>query len=127
MSHKSKGSNAERELLHMFWSAGWASMRAAGSGSTSHPSPDIIASNRARTVAVECKSSKFTFVYLYKEEVEALDEFCRIYGAEPWVGVRFDRQPWYFIPTSELKDTGKRLRADLKLVTLKGVIFDELV
>ena len=38
MSLKSKGSNAERQLLHMFWDAGWACLRSAGSGSMNHPS-----------------------------------------------------------------------------------------
>jgi Holliday junction resolvase - archaeal type len=40
---KSKGSKAERDLIHLFWSKGFAAMRAAGSGSSQHPSPDILA------------------------------------------------------------------------------------
>ena len=42
---KSKGSKAERDLIHMFWAKGFGAMRAAGSGSTQHPSPDVIAGN----------------------------------------------------------------------------------
>ncbi|RMF06523.1 Holliday junction resolvase [Candidatus Woesearchaeota archaeon] len=127
MSHKSKGTNAERELIHLFWAAGWASIRVAGSGSTKYPAPDVLAGNNIRRLAIECKSSKKEYVYLYKEEVGQLEEFCNVFGAEPWIGVRFDKQQWYFIPAQDLRDTGKRLRADLELVKEKGVIFDELI
>ena len=36
---KSKGTRAERELLHLFWENEWACMRSAGSGSTTQNSP----------------------------------------------------------------------------------------
>lgn len=46
MSHKSKGINAEREIIHLFWSMpGWTACRVAGSGSMKYPSPDVIAGN----------------------------------------------------------------------------------
>ena len=50
---KSKGSKAERELISMFWKKGFAAMRAAGSGSTHHPSPDIVAGNGKYFFAIE--------------------------------------------------------------------------
>lgn len=127
MSHKSKGSNAERELMHMFWNAGFACVRAAGSGSTRHPCPDLLASNRSRSIAVECKASKYNHIYLYKEEVEELIQFASIFGSEPWIGVRFDKQPWFLIPASDLKETPKRFRVDLEGVKLRGVLFEELI
>lgn len=127
MNHKSKGSNAERELIHLFWGSNWAAVRAAGSGSTPHPCPDVIAGNNLRRIAVECKSSKNTYVYLDKAEVVALEEFCSVFGAEPWIGVRFAKQPWFFIPTSDLRETPAKFRADLEMVKMKGVLFEELI
>ena len=55
MSTKSRGSNAERDLIHKFWGEGWAALRAAGSGSSQFPAPDIIASNNVRKLAIEVK------------------------------------------------------------------------
>jgi Holliday junction resolvase len=57
MKLKAKGSNAERELVHMFWDKGWAAIRVAGSGSSQYPSPDVLAGNNLRKLAVECKAS----------------------------------------------------------------------
>ena len=58
MSRKSVGINAERELIHLFWSSGWSAVRIAGSGSSHYPSPDLIASNIARKLAIEAKVTK---------------------------------------------------------------------
>ena len=50
---KSKGSKAERDLMHLFWENGFAAMRAAGSGSTQHPSADVVAGNGKLYFAIE--------------------------------------------------------------------------
>ena len=49
MSLKSKGINAERELIHKFWGVGWGAVRVAGSGSMRYPSSDILAANRSNS------------------------------------------------------------------------------
>ena len=51
MSTKSKGTNAERELIHAFWGKGYAAIRSAGSGSMKYPSPDIIAAKKGKRFA----------------------------------------------------------------------------
>ena len=59
MSLKSKGINGERELIHKFWNTNsWAAVRVAGSGSMKYPSADILASNKLRKLAIECKVIK---------------------------------------------------------------------
>ena len=46
MSRKSKGINAERELIRLFEDTNkWSACRVAGSGSSRYPSPDIIAAS----------------------------------------------------------------------------------
>ena len=53
MSRKSKGINAERDLIHKFWGTGkWSAVRIAGSGSMKYPSADILATNKLRTLAI---------------------------------------------------------------------------
>ncbi len=43
---KSKGSAAERELIHKFWANSWGAIRVAGSGSSQFPSPDILVGSK---------------------------------------------------------------------------------
>jgi len=127
MPQKQKGSNAERDLVHKFWATGsWAAHRIAGSGSSKYPSPDIIASNNIRRLAIECKSSK-TSVYIPKEEIGALQEFSKMFGAEPWVAVRFDRQEWYFISIDDMNETNTNYSVSLELAKQKGLLFEEFV
>jgi len=128
MGQKQKGSNAERDLVHKFWQTGtWAAHRIAGSGSSKYPSPDIIASNNLRKVAIECKSSKKTSVYIPKEEIKALMEFSSMFGAESWVAVRFDRQEWFFLSIEDMNKTEINYSVTLALAKMKGLLFEEFV
>ena len=60
MNTKAKGTQGERELVKFFNEAGWGCIRIAGSGSSRYPSPDILAGNAVRRVAIECKVTKET-------------------------------------------------------------------
>ncbi len=125
---KTKGSCAERELIHMFWKEeGWSAHRIAGSGSSKYPSPDVIAGNRRRRLAIECKVTKFDYQYLGKEEVGMLKEFSDIFGAEPWIAVKFNRIGWYFLNPDDLKETEKNLVVKVDEAKNKGLLFDELI
>ncbi|MEM4336747.1 MAG: Holliday junction resolvase Hjc [Candidatus Woesearchaeota archaeon] len=128
LNKKQKGSKAERELVELFWGAGWAAHRIAGSGSSKYPSPDIIAGNFSKKFAIECKSTKSKNQYITKEQAEALQRFSEIFGAEPWVGVRFNRKEWYFMPLKEIKQTeGKNLVINIKKAKTFGLNFEELI
>jgi Holliday junction resolvase len=107
MNRKSKGIKAERELNHLLWGEKWACVRVAGSGASRYPTPDVLASNGKRVLAIECKSSKSKFQYLGMHEVEDLRQFSQIFGAEAWIGVRFSSSPWRFFTLDELKKTEK--------------------
>lgn len=127
MSQKSKGTNAERELIHLLWSKGYAAVRVAGSGSSRYPSPDILAGNIQRKLAIECKSVKATSKYLPKEEVLALQEFCGTFGCEAWIGIRFARNEWFFVAPEDLRETPSSYMVSTELVKLKGILLDELL
>ena len=127
MSRKSKGIGAERELIHLFWSRNWASLRVAGSGSSRYPSPDVLAGNGNRRIAVECKSSSETVKYLTAKEVSELEKFSRIFGAEPWIGMRFNDMKWYFLSLEDLKNSGNSFSISVELAKKKGLEFDELI
>ena len=134
MKTKAKGSNAERELLHQFWEHGIACMRAAGSGSTKHPCPDLIAGTPTRKLAIECKATGGNKQYLERGQIEELKTFCQTFGAEAWIAVRFDHYSkkdalgWYFLTLEDLKETeGNNYVISIELAKLKGLRFEELI
>ncbi len=128
MSKKSKGINAERELLHKFvQSGGWLAMRAPASGSIKYPCPDLLVGNQLRKLAIECKSTAGIKQYVRAEQLEELKEFCSIFGAEPWIGVRFDRLDWYFLSIEDIEKTaGGNYLITLQSAKQKGLLFEEL-
>lgn len=127
MSLKSKGINAERELVHMFWGKGWACLRIAGSGSNRYPSPDVLVGNKLRRLAIECKTTKDQKKYFEKKEIEALKKFAGVFGAEPWIAVKFKSHEWYFITTEDLKETEKGFMASTETAKSRGLLFEELI
>lgn len=127
MSKKSKGICAERELIHKFWGNGWSAVRVAGSGSIKYPTPDIVAGNNIRKIVIECKSSKSKYQRLSGKEILELQEFSKIFGAEPWIGVKFSRNQWYFLTVEDLKDTGENYSITMDIAKRRGFSFEEMV
>lgn len=112
----------------MFWQTEeWSSHRVAGSGSNKYPSPDIIAGNCQRMVALECKTLKKGKKYLGKEEIQQLKKFCEKFGAEPWLAMKFNRQPWAFLKLEDLENTGVCFAISQNLIEKKGITFQELI
>ena len=129
MGTKAKGSRAERELLDMFWKTGsWAGYRSAGSGSTPLPSPDLLVGNGKRYLAIECKSLKTKAKYLKPEQIKELIEFSKRFGAEAWIGLRFNNLGWYFVQPERLEKSKKgSLIASLEILKEQGLTFDKLI
>jgi Holliday junction resolvase len=128
MNRKAKGSNAERELVKMFWDSGWAAIRVAGSGSARFPNPDVLAGNRIRRVAVECKTVHDSKKYLSGADISQIKEFSEKFGAEPWIAVRFDSQQWYFMGIEEIAGTkDSNFVVSLELARHSGLLFSEFI
>lgn len=126
MSLKSKGSNAERELLGMFWAAGWAAIRSAGSGSMHFPSPDLLVGNKVRRLAIEVKCINNDKKYFPKDEIKQLINFSTYFGAEPWVAIKFSRCDWIFVNPEDLEETEKSYVFYKKNIEL-GLSFEEVI
>jgi len=125
---KQKGSRAERELLSMFWNNSYAGFRVAGSGSTPLPSPDLLVGNGKRYLAIECKSLKTKAKYLEEQQIKELIEFSKRFGAEPWIGLRFNNLGWYFIQPEKLEKTKNgSLVASLEILKEQGLSFNKLI
>lgn len=127
LNKKAKGSNAERDLIHQFFANGWVAIRSAGSGSQQNPSPDILAGNNLRRLAIECKTVNDTKKYFTKKEIEELVYFANKFGAESWVAVRFDRIDWFFLNIEDLELKDKSYFVDVIIAKRKGLSFGQLI
>jgi Holliday junction resolvase len=125
-----KGDRRERELVNKLDDAGFAVMRAPASGSaTDRELPDVLAGDAGEFYAIEAKSSAGDPIYLDGEEVEALTYFARNFGAKPRIGVRFDREDWYFFhPGDDAVHVtgGGNYRVKLETALADGTDFAEL-
>lgn len=129
MSSKGKGSRLERELIQKFYDTGvFIPLRAAGSGSTPLPCPDLLVGGKGRVLAIECKGGKSSR-YINKKQISELKEFAEKFGAEPWLGARFNNTEWLFLTLENLKEsrTGNNFVVDLKLAREKGIKFEDLI
>lgn len=127
MSRKSRGIGAERELVHKFWANEWACIRVAGSGSSRYPSPDLLAGNNVRKLAIECKLVKNMDKYFPNKEFDELKQFSIIFGAEAWIAIKFTGFSWLFLNLEDLKQTDKGYSISFSSAKLKGLSFDDLI
>ncbi len=127
MKHKIKGVNAERSLIHLFFANEWCAIRVAGSGSSRYPSPDIIASNSKRKLAIECKTTKSKTLYVSKGDIAQLKEFSDLFGSENWLAVRFDRTSWRFMKPEDMEEKGKNFSIKAIDAEKKGLTLKELI
>jgi len=108
MSNKSKGSNAERELVKIFTEHGWRALRAAGSGVNDDSPCDIIVGKIGkRGFAIEAKSSRKDSIYISKSQIEDFIRFAHMIGLNAAIAVKFSYEGWIFITPDKLKDSGK--------------------
>ncbi len=129
MTRNAKGSNAERELLHMFWGKEWACLRSAGSGSMKYPGPDLIVGNREmnRRLAIECKCTGKGKVYLNQWDMNQLKDFAKIFDARPFFAIKVSRKGWFFLMPEDVETTNTGFVIDFKVAERRGLLFDELI
>ncbi len=128
MKTKSKGSRLERELLHKFWNNKWFCTRMAGSGSMPFPCPDLLAGKKGRILAIECKGGNGKQRrYIDKQQVLELKSFAKGFGAEAWIGARFNRLGWYFLTIDLLGKSTNNFYIDKELAADKGIPFSKLI
>tara|TARA_Y100000310_G_C20682017_1_gene816538 strand:+ start:3124 stop:3498 length:375 start_codon:yes stop_codon:yes gene_type:complete len=112
----------------MLWEQFGPCVRVAGSGSTPKPAPDLLASNGGRCVAIECKAIKGEKRYFDYSELMQLKLFADNFGAEPWVGVRFDKLGWWFVKVDKIrKSKGESFLVSLSRVKKEGLKFEEFI
>ena len=120
-NRKRKGIQAERELLTLLWASGWAAVRVAGSGSSRFPSPDIVASNGVKVLALECKVVKTNTKFFPLKEIQELLEFSKRFKAEPWIAVKHFKQ-WFFVRVEHLSMSNNGFSFNKALLGEKGLL-----
>jgi len=127
MSRKSKGINAERELVHKFWDKNWACVRVAGSGSQKYPSPDLLAGNNLRKIVIESKLTNDKAKYFSDDDIYQLKIFASMFGAEPWLAIKFSKD-WFFVSPEDLKETkGLNFSISIENARIRGLSFEQLI
>ena len=127
INRKAKGTKGERELVTFFNKSKWCCVRVAGSGSTKYPSPDILAGNGIRRLAIECKVTKDKKKYFTNTEIEQLSFFSTTFGAESWVSIKFPDEPWYFLMLEDLQKSGNSFVVSVELAKIKGLLKEDII
>ncbi|MDR2623911.1 MAG: Holliday junction resolvase [Methanobrevibacter sp.] len=124
-----KGSKEERDLVHIFWDKGFAAMRApASGGATKKPLPDVLAGNSKKYLAIEVKTTTKELIYVDSSQIDGLYKFCEIFGAEPYLGVKFKQTKWLFLNIESMTKTkSKNYKVDKNLALEKGLDIDEVI
>ncbi|MDR3290667.1 MAG: Holliday junction resolvase [Methanobrevibacter sp.] len=124
-----KGSKEERDLVQLFWTKGFAAMRApASGGATKRPLPDVLAGNSKRYLAIEVKTTSKELIYIDSSQINGLYEFCEIFGAEPYVGVKFKHTKWLFLNIELITKTrSQNYKVEKNLALEKGLDIDEII
>lgn len=126
MSNKAKGSKAERELLDILTQNGWRAARVAGSGVNDNSPCDLFAAKLGkRGFVIEAKSSKKSNIYITKEQISDFVLFSQMIGLSPVIALRFNREGWFFINPSQLKDTGKSWAVSIETAKTEGKRFGQ--
>ena len=103
-----KGYMEERDLVNKLWDLGFASLRVpASGGATKKPMPDVIAGNSDIYLTIEVKTTTKDKIYINSEQINELYEFSKIFGAEPYIGVKFKYTKWLFISPNSCPKTDK--------------------
>jgi Holliday junction resolvase len=126
MSNKSKGSNAERELVSLFTENSWRAVRVAGSGVNDDSPCDMIVGKLGyKGFTIEAKSSRSNYIYIKKSQIEDFILFSSTIGLTPVIAVRFTYEGWIFINPEQLEDTGKNWVISRKKAKLEGKKFSQ--
>ena len=123
-----KGSNEERDLVQKLWKKGFAAMRApASGGATKKPLPDVLAGNSKIYLAIEVKTTTKEKIYIDSSQIDALNEFSDIFGATPYLGIKFKYTKWLFLVPEKIERTrSNNYRIEKDLAIQNGLDLDEI-
>ncbi|MDD3083610.1 MAG: Holliday junction resolvase Hjc [Candidatus ainarchaeum sp.] len=113
MTRYDKGANAERELIKMLDSRGFAVLRVAGSGVNPLPCPDVVALLNGKIIAFECKARKGAYLPIQKEQMDEEVSWAKKAGAIFVVAWKIPNKGWLFISPEIFHLAGKNYMLSL--------------
>jgi len=124
-----KGSAEERDLVHKLWDKNFAAMRTPSSGgATKKPLPDVLAGNGKIYIAIEVKTTTRNKFYVDSHQIDGLYEFCDIFGAIPYIGVKFKYIKWIFLSPEKIERTrSDNYRVEKSTALIDGLELDEIL
>lgn len=127
--NKAKGSKVERELFQMFIENNYRAVRVAGSGTMEYADCDLLAGRAGgKKFCIEVKSSKKPVKYIDKKQISNFITFSEIFGLNPVIAIRFNRDGWFFInPLKQkiLEDSGKNFVVSIETARKRGRRFSQ--
>ena len=127
MAGYAKGANAEREMARILWDYGFAMMRAAGSGKSTLPSPDMVAIKKGRIIAFECKAWKGRYLNIEHKQMDELAEWCRMAKADFFIAWKVPHKGWFLINRNDMKKTAKAYVISVETAKKKGKKIESLI
>ena len=125
-SRKRLGSDAERELCHIFISKNFRVIRSAGSGTLTNSECDIVVANKKKAYCIESKSTRKGGVYIPKDRMIKFLKFAEDTNFTPLVALRFIRERWIFVKPEQFNSEGNTYGITLKKAKEEGLIFEKL-
>jgi len=98
-----KGARAERDLIYLLNSHGFACVRCASSGGWFSPIDVLALRQGGRVIAFECKAHK-TMPKLEKSKLRRFKEWCENAGAWGFLAWRPPKKPWKFLPLNDAEN-----------------------
>ncbi|MDD3178269.1 MAG: Holliday junction resolvase Hjc [Candidatus ainarchaeum sp.] len=127
MKNKTKGSNAERELLLKLYKNGFAVSRVAGSGSSTLPTPDIIAVKNKKGFAIECKTKSGEYLNIKETQIKELEIWENLSGFKSYIAWRLGKENWYFLYYKKMNKTKIAYSIKKSEIIEKGINFSNFI
>ncbi len=96
MTRYNKGANAERELIKLLDTKGFAVLRVAGSGVNPLPCPDVVALFKGKILAFECKARKGNYLPIARGQLDEEIGWAEKAGAEFIIAWKIPNRGWLF-------------------------------
>ena len=123
-SRKRLGSDAERELCHIFINNNFRVIRSAGSGTLTNAECDLVVASKKKAYCIESKSTRKGGVYIPKDRMIEFLKFAEDTNFNPLIALRFIRENWIFVKPEQFNSEGNTYGITLNRAKKEGLSFE---
>ena len=123
-SRKRLGSDAERELCHLFINNNFRVIRSAGSGTLTNAECDLVVAGKKKAFCIESKSTRKGGVYIPKDRMIKFLKFAEDTNFTPLIALRFIRESWIFVKPKQFNSEGNTYGITLNKAKTEGLCFE---